>query len=90
MYHQSINKGSKKEQKQLQSWFSTKTQKKFRDKKISEVKKIFEITGAKISSLNLVEKYTKEAFKKLNDIKLPVESKEMFETFGLQLMGRKF
>ena len=43
-----------------------------------------------MSSLNLVEKYTKEAFKKLNDIKLPVESKEMFETFGLQLMDRKF
>ena len=90
LYHQSMDKGSKKEQKQLQSWFSTKTQKKFNHKKIKEVKKIFEITGAKMSSLNLVEKYTKEAFKKLNDIKLPEESKKIFETFGLQLMDRKF
>ena len=43
-----------------------------------------------MSSLNLVEKYTNEAFKKLNDIKLPEESKKIFETFGLQLMDRKF
>ena len=90
LYHQSMDRGSKKEQKLLRSWFSTKTQKKFTEKKISEVKKIFEITGAKTSTLNLVEKYIKDGFKKLNKIKLPDESKKIFETFGLQLMGRKF
>ena len=85
-----MDRGSKKEQKLLRSWFSTKTQKKFTEKKISEVKKIFEITGAKTSTLNLVEKYIKDGFKKLNKIKLPDESKKIFETFGLQLMDRKF
>ena len=90
LFHQSMDKGSKEEQKELQSWFSTKTQKKFTDKKVKEVKKLFEMTGAKESSLNLVEMYTKQAFKKLNDINLPFKSKKIFESFGLQLMDRKF
>ncbi len=90
LFHQSMDKGSREEQKELQSWFSTKTQKKFTDKKVKEVKKLFEMTGAKESSLNLVEMYTKKAFKKLNDINLPLKSKKIFESFGLQLMDRKF
>jgi len=90
LFHQSMDKGSKEEQKELQSWFSTKTKKKFTDKKVKEVKKLFEMTGAKESSLNLVEMYTKKAFKKLNDINLPLKSKKIFESFGLQLMDRKF
>ena len=90
LFHQSMDKGSREEQKELQSWFSTKTQKNFTDKKVKEVKKLFEMTGAKESSLNLVEMYTKKAFKKLNDINLPLKSKKIFESFGLQLMDRKF
>ena len=90
LFHQSMDKGSREEQKELQSWFSTKTQKKFTDKKVKEVKKLFEMTGAKESSLNLVEMYTKQAFKKLNDINLPHKAKKIFESFGLQLMDRKF
>lgn len=90
LFHQSMDKGSREEQKELQTWFSTKTQKKFTDKKVKEVKKLFEMTGAKESSLNLVEMYTKKAFKKLNDINLPLKSKKIFESFGLQLMDRKF
>ena len=61
LFHQSMDKGSKEEQKELQSWFSTKTQKKNTNKKVKEVKKLFEMTGAKESSLNLVEMYTKKA-----------------------------
>ena len=85
-----MDKGSRKEKKELQNWFSTKTQKKFSDKKIKEVKKLFEITGAKESSLNLVSKFTKDAFTHLNNINFSNESKEIFKSFGLQLMDRKF
>lgn len=90
LFHQTMDKGSRKEKKELQNWFSTKTQKKFSDKKIKEVKKLFEITGAKESSLNLVSKFTKDAFTHLNNINFSNESKEIFKSFGLQLMDRKF
>ena len=90
LFHQSMDKGSRKEKKELQNWFSTKTQKKFSDKKIKEVKKLFEITGAKESSLNLVSKFTKDAFKHLYNINFSNESKEIFKSYGLQLMDRKF
>ncbi len=90
LFHQTMDKGSRKEKKELQNWFSTKTQKKFSDKKIKEVKKLFEITGAKKSSLNLVSKFTKDAFTHLNNINFSNESKEIFKSCGLQLMDRKF
>ena len=38
-----MSKESKEEQKELQSWFSTKTQKKNTNKKVKEVKKLFEM-----------------------------------------------
>ena len=90
LYHQAMENGSSEERKALKNWFSYDTTKINQDDKIKAVMALFELTGASITSKDLVIKYTQSAFKKLDRLDISNNNKTLFKTFGKNLMERKF
>lgn len=90
LYHQAMNKGTKEQKEKLHLWFSNPTSESDKSQKIDEVKVLFEESGSRIASLELVKKYTEKAFKKIEMLGISGEGKDLFIGFGLQLMERKF
>ena len=90
LYHQAMKIGSSQERKALKNWFSCDTTEENQVEKIKSVKSIFDQTGASIASKDLVIKYTESAFDKLERLSLSNDNKNIFKTFGTNLMKRKF
>ncbi len=57
--------------------------------KISNVKQLFVVSGAKDATQKAVENYTLEAFKKLEEISISQQNKDLLLAFGNWLMNRK-
>ena len=57
--------------------------------KIQEVKEIFDATGASKATQQAIQDYTLKAFETLRKISIDNEKKDMLQSFGENLMGRK-
>ena len=90
LYHQAMAKGTAEQKEKLLHWFSSPSVAPKKTEKIQEVKALFEDTGSRIASVELVKKFTEKAFEKIDELVISTEGKELFKGFGLQLMERKF
>ena len=90
LYHQAILNGTKEQQQELKAWFAEGLAIERIAKKTKAVTELFRETGAADASKALVVEYTQAAFQKLEELKISPEKKELFKTFGLNLMQRKF
>jgi len=90
LYHQAMSKGSQEEQRNLKKWFTSQTDPAEAAQKIKAVKTLFETTGAREASRNLVGHYTQIAFEKLESLTISEQGKTLFKAFGTHLMERKF
>jgi geranylgeranyl diphosphate synthase type II len=57
--------------------------------KIQEVKEIFDATGASKATQGAIQEYTLKAFETLRKISIDNEKKDILQSFGENLMGRK-
>ncbi|MNR50152.1 hypothetical protein D3C85_1696320 [compost metagenome] len=57
--------------------------------KIEEVKEIFNATGASKATQQAIQEYTLKAFETLRKISIDNEKKDILQSFGENLMGRK-
>jgi geranylgeranyl diphosphate synthase type II len=57
--------------------------------KIQEVKELFDATGASKATQQAIQDYTLKAFETLRKISIDNEKKDMLQSFGENLMGRK-
>ena len=90
LYHQAMKFGSSQDRKALKNLFSCDTTEDNKLEKIKTVKSLFDRTGASIASKDLVIKYTESAFNRLDRLDISNNNKNIFKTFGTNLMERKF
>ncbi len=86
LYLKAIAHASENEKKQLEGLFSIQPEDP--TDKIETVKDIFETTAAREHTRLEIEKYTKQAFRVLDDLSISEEKKEILLNFGTQLMNR--
>jgi geranylgeranyl diphosphate synthase type II len=86
LYHQSLSLGSKKLRDELEKHFSN-SYKGNKIDKIRNVKRIFELTGVKESTKDLIENYTLDSFEKLDKTSISIEKKNKFKSFARSLMA---
>ena len=87
LYHEVMKSGNIKEKKELIQWYDTTVK---NNQKVIAVKGIFKSSGASIASQKLVTSYTEDAFKKLENLTISQQGKELLIEFGQNLMNRKF
>ena len=87
LYHEVMKSGNIKEKKELIQWYDTTVK---NNQKVIAVKGIFKSSGASIASQKLVTSYTEDAFKKLENLTISKQGKELLIEFGQNLMNRKF
>lgn len=86
LYLKAIENADDSLKKQLEGLFSLHPENP--SEKIQTVKGIFETTGAKESTRQEIEKYTKMAFEVLERLSISDDKKKVLEVFGKQLMNR--
>jgi geranylgeranyl diphosphate synthase type II len=87
LYHEVMKSGNTKEKEALIQWYDTTVK---NNQKVIAVKDIFKSSGASIASQKLVTSYTEDAFKKLENLTISQQGKELLIEFGQNLMNRKF
>ena len=87
LYHEVMKSGNIKEKKELIQWYDTTVK---NNQKVIAVKEIFKSSGASIASQKFVASYTEDAFKKLENLTISKQGKELLIEFGQNLMNRKF
>ena len=87
LYHEVMKIGNTQEKEALFQWYDTIEK---NNQKVIAVKEIFKSSGASIASQKLVTSYTEDAFKKLENLIISVQGKELLIEFGQNLMNRKF
>jgi geranylgeranyl diphosphate synthase type II len=87
LYHEVMKIGNTQEKEALFQWYDTI---KKNNQKVIAVKEIFKSSGASIASQKLVTSYTEDAFKKLKNLIISEQGKELLIEFGQNLMNRKF
>jgi geranylgeranyl diphosphate synthase type II len=87
LYHEVMKIGNTQEKEALFQWYDTIEK---NNQKVIAVKEIFKSSGASIASQKLVTSYTEDAFKKLKNLIISVQGKELLIEFGQNLMNRKF
>ena len=90
LFHQAVINGNTEQRQELKAWFSEETTIEKSAQKIEAVTLLFNKTGAADASKALVVEYTQAAFQKLEALEISQKGKELFKTFGLNLMERKF
>lgn len=86
LYLKALEYASVDEKKQLEGLFSLNPEDP--TEKISTVKNLFETTGAKAETRKEIIKYTKDAFKVLDQLSITQEMKQLLKLFGENLMNR--
>ena len=76
--------------KELLKWYDKRTGDELGNKKIDAVKSIFDKTNAGEACMKLVNDYTIKAFKKLSNLEISAEVKNIFKNFGENLMKREY
>jgi len=87
LYLKAIEFASEDEKKQLMHLFSIHPIDN--SDKINTVKEIFNLTGASEATKKAIQEYTLKAFEKLQEINIDTNKKEILQSFGENLMGRK-
>lgn len=87
LYLKAIEFANPIQKSQLQQLFSIHLTEN--EAKIEAVKAIFEATGAASATQKAIQEYTLKAFETLAKINIEVEKKEILQSFGENLMGRK-
>jgi geranylgeranyl diphosphate synthase type II len=82
-----MKSGNIKEKKELIQWYDTTVK---NNQKVIAVKEIFKSSGASTASQKFVASFTKDAFKKLENLTISPQGKELLIEFGQNLMNRKF
>jgi len=87
LFIKAIKLGNTNDKKTLQNLFVSQTNEP--NKKINTVKAIFNQSGAVTETKNAIDTYTKLAFESLDKIEANEKEKNIFKTFGEQLMIRE-
>ncbi|PWH11053.1 polyprenyl synthetase [Bacteroidetes bacterium SCGC AAA795-G10] len=90
LFHYAMSYGSTNEKKELLKWYDKRTGNELGNKKIDIVKSIFDKINAGEACMKLVNDYTIKAFKRLSNLKISPEAKNIFKNFGENLMKREF
>lgn len=86
LYIKANEQGDEKQKDELNRFFSVETHKN--EDKIHQVKKLFEATGAKNSTLKAIEEYTNKATTALKSIEMDEQAKKHLLDFSEWLMTR--
>jgi len=87
LYLKAYEFASKEQAEQLAHLFSIHPEDN--SEKINSVKEIFLATGAAFETKKAIQEFTLKAFETLQKISIDNEKKEMLQSFGENLMGRK-
>ena len=87
LYLKAYEFASKEQAEQLAHLFSIHPEDNF--EKINSVKEIFLATGAAFETKKAIQEFTLKAFKTLQKVSIDNEKKEVLQSFGENLMGRK-
>ena len=87
LYLKAFEAATKEQAEQLTHLFSIHPEDN--TEKINSVKEIFIATGAAFETKKAIQEFTLKAFEKLQKISIDNEKKEMLQSFGENLMGRK-
>jgi geranylgeranyl diphosphate synthase type II len=87
LYLKAYEFASKEQAEQLARLFSIHPEDN--SEKINSVKEIFLATGAAFETKKAIQEFTLKAFKTLQKVSIDNEKKEMLQSFGENLMGRK-
>jgi geranylgeranyl diphosphate synthase type II len=87
LYLKAYEFATKEQAEQLTHLFSIQPQDN--SEKINSVKEIFLSTGAAFETKKAIQEFTLKAFETLQKISIDKEKKEMLQSFGENLMGRK-
>ena len=90
LFHCAMSNGSINEKKELLKWYDKRKGNALDNEKIDAVKSIFDKTNAGEACMKLVNDYTIKAFKKLSNLEISPEAKNIFKNFGENLMKREF
>ena len=86
LYLKAVEFSDAKQVKELNNLFSISSNDN--DRKINEVKAIFNTSGASLATQKAIKDYTFKAFETLEKMDIEVSKKEMLRAFGQNLMGR--
>ncbi|MDA8595481.1 polyprenyl synthetase family protein [Flavobacteriaceae bacterium] len=87
LYIEGLKTATAEDRKALEQWFTLESFDQ--EKKIFEVKAIFERSGSKKAIQNEIEKYTDQAIKDLGKLNLSEAKKDQLKAFAHYLMKRK-
>ncbi|WP_179344341.1 polyprenyl synthetase family protein [Winogradskyella ursingii] len=87
LYLKTAELGSENDKKEL--FKKMNDSKMSNENKVSEIKVLFDSTGASEATLRAVRDYTNEAFKLLEQLNITDEKKTILKEFGEQLMNRR-
>jgi len=87
LYIEGLKTANEDDRRALENWFLKENFDQ--DKKIREVKAIFERSGSKKAIQNEIEKYTNKAIEDLGNLDLSKDKKDQLKAFAYYLMKRK-